>query len=333
MNIIQNKLNFLKSTLKYVPKQISKLYLFGFQTLTAMKITSLRANARYSNLNFNTAKSKIYRLTINNKMVEVFEKMIKELNIVKKKDIIIVDFSIFNNFQLLMFAKETKKGRAIPIYFEVEYYPIKEGHQNNFIINAIKNFNKKVKTKNKLVFDRGFACPDIIKYLSENKQLFVIRIKKSKKVIDKETKEKIAVQMSIKNDIEVNAYKKELRLIISDKSKKSNEPWYLITNDIKNKREEIIKEYYYRFEIEELFRDIKRLLLIEYLNLKNINSFKIVMWFIIIGMWFIWSIKDIKKEIKERTQANLSKIRYFIEKVEKINIQVLNYSINKLVPK
>jgi hypothetical protein len=36
-----------------------------------------------------------------------------------------VDFSDFGNgFQVLMFAKQTRKGRALPLYFEILRYPI-----------------------------------------------------------------------------------------------------------------------------------------------------------------------------------------------------------------
>lgn len=260
MNIIKQKIEFLNTTLDYVPKQIQELYRFGFAVLTFKNIVSLRANSRLYDLNWNTAKSKIYRVTSNKKIQKVFPTLIKELNIVRKKDLISVDFSDFRNFQVLMFAKQTEKGRSIPVYFEILTYPIQKNSQNSFVIKSIGNFVNVVGFKPKLVFDRGFACPSIIKYLTKKRHKFIIRIKKSKKVIDPETKEVFKVQNSKKKDVEIIAYENDLRVVISDKKENMKEPWYLITNDFKTKRKNIIKQYYYRFEIEEFFRDAKRLL-------------------------------------------------------------------------
>lgn len=169
--------------------------------LALCKIASLRANARISRLTWNTAKSKIYRLTSNPKFLWIFPKLIKLLNIVRPKDTIAVDFSDFGSgIQVLMFAKQTKKGRTIPVYFETLKYPITKGSQNLFIIQAIDNFKKLIGFKVKFVFDRGFASPYIVEYLAKNKDIFYIRIKKGKSVIELMARQKIIVRDATKND-------------------------------------------------------------------------------------------------------------------------------------
>lgn len=313
MNIVKQKLEFLNSTMASVPKQVKKLYVFGFTILAFREISSLRSNSRLSNTNWNTAKSKAYRITINDKIPQVFPKLIKSLSIVREKDIIAVDFSDFNGFQVLMFAKQTKKGRTVPVYFEILTYPIEKDSQNIFVIKAIENFVKIIGFRPKLVFDRGFACPSIIQHLSKEKHPFIIRIKQIKKVICLSNGETIKVKDARKNDFLVNAYGEKLRVVISDQLENMEEPWYLITNDTESKRKKIIHEYYHRFEIEEFFRDAKRLLGLEYIHFKKVTSLTIILWFVILGIWFLWTLKETKADKVRRNKMRLSRVRYFLE--------------------
>lgn len=316
MNIVKQKMEFLNSTLNYVPKQIKKLYVFGFTVLAFREISSLRSNSRLLDLNWNTAKSKAYRITANKKIQKIFPNLLKELNITREKDIVAVDFSDFNGFQVLMFAKQTKEGRTMPVYFEILTYPIQKDSQNAFVINAIENFSKLIGFRPKLVFDRGFACPSIIEHLSEQNHKFIIRSKKIKKVTNKETGEILQVKDSTKNDFAVMAYGKNLRIVISDQLEDIPEPWYLITNDFESAREKIIEQYYHRFEIEEFFRDAKRLLGLEYINFKKKRSLAIILWFVMLGIWFLWTLKETEKDKIQRNKMRLSKVRYFLEKMK-----------------
>ena len=316
MNIIKEKWEFLNSTCNYVPKQVSTLYKFGVQVLAFREVISLRANARIPNLNWNTAKSKIYRLTKNPKFLKIFPQLVKALCIVRAKDIIAVDFSDFDdNFQVLIFAKQTKRGRAIPVYFEVIRYPIKRGSQNLFIIQAIKNFERIIGFKMKLVFDRGFACPSIIRFLANHGHVFYIRIKKAKKLIDIKKEQTLKVCQMKEDDLKILAYGLDnLRLIVSDKDR-VDEPWYIITNDHRSKRKTVIKTYYHRFEIEEFFRDAKRLLGLEYVNFNTATSLQVTLWFVCLGIWFMWSLKEKLYDKRLRDKMQLSLMRYYLEKI------------------
>jgi hypothetical protein len=313
MNIVKQKLEFLNSTLNCVPKQVKKLYVFGFAVLAFREIASLRSNSRLSNANWNTAKSKAYRITINDRMPKIFPKLIKKLNVVREKDIIAVDFSDFNGMQVLMFVKQTKKGRPVPVYFEILTYPIEKDSQNTFVINVIENFVKIIGWRPKLVFDRGFACPSIIQHLSDKKHKYIIRVKKGKGVINLETGELIKAKDSKKTDFKIRAYERNLRMVISDKLENMEEPWYLLTNDFDSKREKIIDEYYHRFEIEEFFRDAKRLLGLEYVNFKKKKSLAVILWFVVLGIWFLWTLKETSFDKVRRNKMRLSRVRYFLE--------------------
>lgn len=315
MNIIQKKWEFLHSTSVLVPPQAKKLYVFGLATLTARSIHSLRANARLLSLNWNTAKSKAYRLTKNAKLVPFFLELLRHLALIIEGDIVAVDFYDFGSgLQVLMFAKQTTKGRALPLYFETLQYPIQKDSQNLFVITAVRRFTDIVGFKPTLVFDRGFACPAIIKFLKEHHYVFIIRIKGGKHVQTRNGR-MVAARNLQRNDALVVAYGHTLRLVISDRPERGGEPWYLVTNDFASPREAIIERYYYRFEIEEFFRDAKRLLGIEWVNFKTARTLSVVLWFAMLGMWCLAYLETLLQEHhrNERRAMRLSSIRFLFE--------------------
>jgi hypothetical protein len=320
MNIIKQKWEFLNTLTPLVPKQAKNLFRFGYEVLVSREIKSLRANSRLALKSWYASKMNIYRLTSNKKMADIFVSLLRYLSIVTPESIVIIDFSDFGNgFQVLMFAIQTRKGRAIPVYFEILKYPIRKGSQNLFIIAAIRNFTGITGMKPHLVFDRGFACPMIIQFLAKNQYKFTIRVKKSKSVIDARSGNQLLAYNHPDTDAVVFAYGFELRLIISELKPEINEPWYLITNDIEGSRETIIKQYYHRFEIEEFFRDAKRLLGMEYVNFKKMSSLNVILWFSILGMWLAWTLekKMTEQQHKEKKMFKLSTFRYYFEKIQK----------------
>lgn len=328
--IIQSADSFLQIVKIVFPKKIHKLLEFGFKAVSLQRIISLNFNARSSITNPHTAESKIYRLTKNLRFVKLFPKLLLKLNLISDHDIIAVDFSDLGGLQVLMFAKQTKSGRAIPLYFKIITYPITQGSQNIFIINTVNEFLKIiVPLKVKLVFDRGFACPSIIEYLAEIKVKFYIRIK-SIKLVKYKNRTKKAKQFKPGKYL-VSAYRlKNFSLTITPPPQNGREPWYLISNDIESTAEEIQKIYYYRFEIEELFKDAKRMFGLEYINFKKQHNFKTVLWFVMLGIWLHYyleaTVEQAKTIIKKCKQSfNQSITHYWLEQIRlAIQLPVLN---------
>ncbi len=185
-DIIQNADDFLQVVKIAFPKKVHKLLEFGFKSLSMQRIVSLNSNAGSVEINSHTAESKIYRLTRNLRFVKLFSELLLKLNLIREGDIVAVDFSDFKGFQTLMFAKQTKNGRTIPLYFDVIIYPIQKGSQNIFIIQTISEFLKIVNPiEIKPVFDIGFAIPHLIEHLARIKVIFYVRIKGAKTVIYK----------------------------------------------------------------------------------------------------------------------------------------------------
>ena len=335
MNILQQKWFFLNSTSFYVPQQIKKLYHFGLASFAARKVESISANARLLPIKWATAKSKAWRLTKNEKLVSIFPHLLYNLRLISSKDVVAVDFSDFGgNMNVLMFAKQTGKGRALPLYFDTLRYPIEKDSQNIFIIQAIERFGEILGFKPILVFDRGFACPSIIRFLSKNQWKFVICIKKGKFVFPENENAALAAESVRGNDVVVEAYYRRLRLIVSDKEGGVAEPWYLITNEFTLSHDEIIGIYYHRFEIEEFFRDAKRLLGLEDVRFKTERSLKIVLWFLILGFWCLWHIEGLLGALheRERRKMGLSRIRYILEKILSCTILAVEREFMPIYP-
>lgn len=318
MNIIQKKWEFLNATVQYVPPQAKKLYAFGLAALAVRSIESLRANARLLPLNWYTAKSKAYRLTKNTKLASFFPELLARLGLVRSDDTVAIDFSDFGNrLQVLLFAKQTGRGRALPLYFEVLRYPIQKDSQNLFVIAAITRFTEIVNCKPTLVFDRGFACPAIIQFLKEHRYIFVIRVKGGKHVQTRNGR-MVATRDMRPSDTLVRAYEHTLRLVVSDRPDHGAEPWYLVTNDRASSREHAIEIYYHRFEIEEFFRDAKRLLGLEWVNCKTGTTLSIVLWFVILGIWCLAHLETLLRQHREheRKAMRLSRVRYLFEYIQ-----------------
>ena len=134
---------------------------------------------------------------------------------------------------------------------------------------------------------------------------------------------------SKEKDLLVRAYDRKLRIVISEQHPDMLEPWYLVTNDFISSRKTIIDRYYHRFEIEEFFRDTKRLLGLEWVNCSKPNSMAIVLWFVIAGIWLLWHLEQENIQNQQREQDNrknmgLSRIRYWFEQ---LRVQIYQFAL------
>lgn len=212
-------------------------------------------------------------------------------------------------------------GRAVPLYFDIILYPIYDAiSQNIFIINTIKKFKEIIGVNPTFVLDRGFAIPSLIEYFVKSQIFFYVRSKKGKHVIltDRYGKEeKLPIFKIDKPDTTIKSYGYILRLIVSNKSKKHDEPWYIITNNFDLKRKKIIDIYYFRFEIEETFKYIKHLYELNKFLIKKMLTFKVLLWFVILGLIMAYFIEIAKDKLKENCKQKLSYVRYWFEGIQR----------------
>ncbi|HUD11955.1 MAG TPA: hypothetical protein VMS08_06095 [Candidatus Saccharimonadia bacterium] len=68
--------------------------------------------------------------------------------------------------------------------------------------------------------------------------------------------------------------------VVRSETPPSDEPWYILTSDMTGSQDEIIKVYYYRFEIEESFKDVNHIRDLHKLQVDLALSLKVVLRFI-----------------------------------------------------
>jgi hypothetical protein len=318
MNIILENKRFFQSLSEKVSKKVKKLWKLGVLALTTGKSESLRSSARKVSENWKTSKTKMYRLSKSPLLLGFFVSLVSGLSLVKPNSKVNIDFSDFgNDLWVLCFVVQTKNGRPVPVYFEILQIPIEKGSLNTFVIQTIQNFINLLGFKPKLVFDRGFSSPYVAQFLDRSGITFYIRLKKGKHVQTKRYGTQEACKISCK-DNEVWVYGLSLRLVVSHISKDQDEPWYLLSNDFKSIKRQVIKTYYHRFEIEEFFRDAKRLFGLEHVSIKKPHSLSVVLWFVIAGTWFFLQLEMLQRQngevvVDHRKYFGLSVTRYYFE--------------------
>jgi hypothetical protein len=296
-NIVQEQI------LPLVPKVWKHQFQFGLQAFT-----SANSNARTSGLPKGTAENKMSRLLHNKKLPKTLTKMTAELSNLTEASIVNVDHSDFNGLVALVFAAQTKKGRALPIFLQTAYsgklstkddapkrtqalrlcYESQEekDKETDRTIATLLEFRSILAFWPKLVFDRGFGSQAIVELLDAKKAIFYIRMKAGRYA--EIGGNLVQLKTLAKKDSTVTLYGLQLRVVRSPKNGKNDEPWYILTNDMKRSRTKVVRIYYHRFEIEEIFRDIKSIVGAGKTRLNKPLSLKILLWFILLGVLLLY---------------------------------------------
>lgn len=325
MNVVYQTQRILATqVLPSLKKRHQKLFSFGVQALTLQSFVSLNGNARMVVGNRSTAESKIFRLCRNQQLPRYFTQLVFSLKLVTPTDTVNVDFSSFGGFEVLTFAKQTHLGRAIPLFFRVLKYPISSpGSQTRFTMAAIEEFLSLLGFCPHLVFDRGFESPYLVPFLTALKIPFTMRFRKDKQVVYRMKKDLPLRNLPwYENDCRVEIYPGcVLRAIVSENKPNTPEPWYLVTNDTQSTREAIIARYYFRFEIEETFKDLKHISKLKrFFPITKPLTLTILLWFSILTIWLAFLVKTIKtylvSQISKKRRKRLSITRFFYESIQ-----------------
>lgn len=338
MSIVQEAYSFVQARLlPHVVAKHQELFLFGFEALSIRPFVSLNGNARITIPVRNTAQSKMYRLVTKKQVLTYFSHFVSKLHLVQRQDTITIDFSTFGGFQVLTFAKQTQLGRAIPVYLAVIEYPVDEGSQTLFVMEEVKKFITLVGSTPTLIFDRGFESPYIIPFLVTEQIPFVVRMRKDKHVLFEAKDIPLRNLPWFEKDTSVLVYhdapkiklQEKLRVVVSEKlseredSQGNRESWYLLTNipQKKKSKEELVASYYFRFEIEETFKDLKHIFeLKKFYRIKKQQTFKVLLWFIILGIWLSFLLEKPKQyliqRIQEKKRMKLSVVRFLYEQIQ-----------------
>ena len=109
--------------------------------------------------------------------------------------------------------------------------------------------------------------------------------------------QRIEVKQLKDKDASVRLFGMTLRVIRSPKSRRSKEPWYILTNDHQSSPPKIVRIYYHRFEIEETFKDGKHLFELHRLKFTRPTSLKVVLWLVFLGIALLYAVAKSTKQL------------------------------------
>lgn len=303
------------------------MFKLGLNALSFIPFVSLNSNARRARKNSSASMMQMNRLVSKDGINNIFSSILLNLFRVDNYTKISIDFTIFHPFAVLYFGIQTQEGRSIPLWFDIIKYPIEKDSQNIFILDVLREFLTIINSKPKIVCDRGFIGKYLIHGFLDLGLTFYVRMKSEKKWLVQNQTRVLSKQWKL--DEVGTMYEEKIRVVRSSrtlqKKLKAKEPWYIITNDFTSTREEILKTYYYRFEVEETFKDIKHILNSNQKYLTKISTLKTILWFQTLGIWIFWVTGKLTKLLQKQTnlKKKLSWIRQVFEQITRETTQLI----------
>lgn len=320
-----------------VSKKWLSQFRFGINAYGLRPFQSAGSNARSVVTNVNTASTKSDRLLANIRLAEQLASVFDTLNCVKRSSYVNIDHSDMHSLTALVGAVQTRKGRAVPCMVETTYALQIPAHSDKPRIQHLRQAMKHIRRTQsftghtidslqkmadrlgfwpKLVFDRGFGNESIVSHLAAEGCTFYIRMKAGRFV--ELNDRKIEIKQLGTKDVVIKLFGLNLRVICSPKSRRSPEPWYILTNDMTSSRTKIVKIYYHRFEIEETFKDIKHIFEYKRTRLTKPNSLKILLWFVSIDIALLYIVtKPTRRGIRaSNTKKQTSWLRQAYEQLQ-----------------
>lgn len=312
---------------KYIPKAKSRRFLSGIQTLSLQEFSSLNRAGRQLSSNRLTGETRIRRIVKD----KVLSRQIRSLIIREVfsnwsgQAYCSLDHSKFGPFCIAVLALSQRKGRAIPIWCQVN---VSEAALIAPLIAALEELFGLLKEispnlKLVLVMDRWFASEKLMSLILRHKHYFIARSKGDKLVqlpYDPSWWREPLGDIS-SQELPVTYRGQKLRFVRSDfrDGMKGDEPWFLLTNlpeDIS--RRQILNRYAERFEIEEAFKDLKWLQRLEWQQIKKPEVIESLLHFVFLGWWLLWRLEG--KDLPKREKQDKHHISWFRRSWEKLQL-------------
>jgi len=312
---------------KYIPKAKSRRFLFGVQALSFQEFSSLNRAGRQLSRNRLTGETRIRRIVKDRVLSSQIKSLIIHEVFSGRSGYVYcsLDHSQFGPFCIAVLALSQRKGRAIPIWCQVN---VSEAALVSPLITALEELFALLGEispglKLVLVMDRWFASDRIISLISDRGHYFIVRSKGDKLVrlpYDPGWRREPLGDIS-QEELPITYRGRELRFVRSDfkPGMKGGEPWFLLTNlpeDIS--RRQILNRYAERFEIEEAFKDLKWLQRLEWQQIKKPEVIESLLHFVFLGWWLLWQLEG--KNLPKRDKQAKHQISWFRKSWEKLQL-------------
>jgi len=285
----------------YIPKAKSRRFTLGVKALALQEFTSLNAVGRKLCDNRWTGEARIRRTVTDKKLANHLQQLlVTEMFATRSGRLYCsMDHSQFGSFCIAILAVSFRKGRAIPIWIQVNK---SEAALITPLLAALEELFKNLEQiapdlKPVLVMDRWFASDKLFKLFAEHGIYFISRTKSDKKIVlpwdPSSHKTKIQEISLLETEITYRSHK--LRLVRSELRPymKDPEPWFLLTNLPEEiTRRQILNRYAERFEIEEAFKDTKWIQRLEWQQIRKTEVIRNLLLFAFLGWWLLWKCRD-----------------------------------------
>jgi len=302
----------------YVPKAKARRFFLGVEQFSLSEFGSLNAAGRRLGINRWTGENRIRRLVTDVVLADQLQYLLVSEALASRRGhwYCSLDHSQFGPFCIAVLAVSHRKGRAIPIWCQVN---ISEAGLIAPLLTALEELFQFLQSNAPdltlvLVMDRWFAS-DKLFTLFESYGIYFIARTKSDKLVQlpwdpswwKEPIHDISHE-----ELPITYHSHKLRLIRSDyqKDMKDPEPWFLLTNLPKEiTRRQILHRYAERFEIEEAFKDVKWLQRLKWQQVRKPEVIRMLLLFVFVGWWLLWRYTD--KELPKQTFHPKKRLSWF----------------------
>lgn len=329
MNTIQ-KLNRKIEALAaaYVPTRLRERFTEGIALFGLTDFTSLNTSGRMLRDNPESGKQRVYRLGRDKRMVGFVREIILQALLPKAGKLhLSLDHSQFGPFYIAILAFCPHRGRAIPIWLEVQK---RDNKLMKPLMKALTLLLAEMggdTARIILTMDRWFASPQLFRFLNEHQVGFICRVKADMPIMAPwDPYNSVTVGQISHEDLEVDYAGMNLRFVRSDyhEGMKQKEPWFLLTNIPTEalSRRQVVNHYAKRFEIEEFFKDIKWVQRYEWHQIKTKAVMQVILSFAFLGWWLLYSclttvVKASRRRHLKRTRDRLSWFRSCWEVVQR----------------
>jgi hypothetical protein len=281
----------------HITKAKLRRFLTGVTSLSLQEFGSLNAAGRSIGLNRWTGENRIRRAITDDKLADQLQRLLVTEMFAKRSGYLYcsMDHSQFGPFCIAVLAVSARKGRAIPVWIQVN---LSEAALIKPLLTALEELFVELrriapKLKPVLVMDRWFASDKLFRLFTQYGIYFISRTKSDKKIIlpwDPSWWRTPIQEISLlETNITYRAHK--LRLVRSElrPDMKDPEPWFLLTNLPEEiTRMMVLHRYAERFEIEEAFKDVKWLQRLEWQRVRKPEVIRSLLLFTFLGWWLLW---------------------------------------------
>lgn len=281
----------------HIPKKLHPRFFTGVEALATKALSSLNANGRSVHHNRWTGETRIRRTVTEDRFPGLLLRIILKEYLPRTGQLrLSLDHSTFGRFTVAVFALSAGTGRALPVWCVVT----RTGKGHSLLRPLLKGFRPLLeqlsyqqRKRLVVVMDRWFAIPDLLEWLDGERLGFVVRLKQDTPLGVPWVEPYLTTTAGevSPTDTPVTYHGHDWRLVRSDlrPNMKSPEPWFLLTNipSTKLTRQQMLRTYAKRFEIEEHFKDVKWIEGYEWHQIRKLSVARTVFMFVFFGWWLL----------------------------------------------